>query len=117
MMLSLPLGSFLVRSSFFSPDPSATAECPDLALLLAPDLQRNVRQLSASGQLTNAERNALSVKVCDPSLHAVLQPLLGSVTDVEGLRSITDANLTTPGDLEAVPLWVSLLGGAGPRAD
>ncbi|HKJ02441.1 MAG TPA: hypothetical protein VJ997_08300 [Longimicrobiales bacterium] len=117
LMLSLPLGWSFVQSSFFAPDPTAAAECPDLSLLLAPHLQRNVRALSASGQLSTAQRNALSVKVCDASLQAVLRPLLGGVTDGEDLRSIAEANPALGGDLEAVPVLMSLLGGSGPGGD
>ena len=110
VMLSLPLGWSFIQSSFFAQDPTAAADCPDLTRFLDPNLQRSVYELSASGELSAAQKRTLGRKVCDPSLQAVLRPLLGGVSDVEELRSMAEANPALGGDLEVVPVLMTVLG-------
>jgi len=86
------VGWFFVHSALLYQDPTAQEACPEVASLLRPALERDVRELSAHGALSKDQRQTLGMQVCDPGLRLVLGPILRGVSDLGELRDLAKSD-------------------------
>jgi len=92
VLLGGPVGWFFVHSALLYQDPTAQEACPEVASLLRPALERDVRELSAHGALSKDQRQTLGMQVCDPGLRLVLGPILRGVSDLGELRDLAKSD-------------------------
>lgn len=102
ILLGTPLGWSYIRTTWLATDP-VLAECPDLASLLSPGVQRRLQVYRSSGGLSTSDRKALGTKVCDPTLRALLQPVLGGVSDLTELKHLADRSGVLKAKLKPLP--------------
>lgn len=107
VLLGAPVGWSFVQSTLLRQDPSVGDSCPVVASLLSPALERDVKELRASGTLSKGERHMLGMKVCDPGVRLVLEPLLRGVSDLGELRDLAKGE-GTGGALASTPLAAAL---------
>lgn len=115
VLLGTPLGWSYVRTTWLATDPGLMGDCPELASLLSPEIQRNLQARRSSGGISTSDRKVLGTKVCDPALRALLQPVLGGVSDLSELRGLAERSGALDAKLQPRPALRAFLG--GPASD
>ena len=108
VLLGAPVGWSFVRSTLLPKDPSSVEACPSLASFLSPTLQRDVKELKSSGGLSTPERQVLGLKVCDPGVRLLVEPLLRGVSDLDELRALANGEAPIEASLDPLPTLRSL---------
>jgi len=108
VLIGAPVGWSFVRSALLAGDPAVSEACPDFASFLSPALQRNVKELRAAGVLSRSERQVLGLKVCDPGVRLLVEPLLRGVSDLDELRALANGEAPIEASLRPLPALRSL---------